>query len=63
MIVQRWSDVSGKKRWRRVALAMGILVALAGGLSLLNRPPDSQPPQTARVERGDIEKACWRPGF
>lgn len=63
MIVQRWSEVPGKRRWRRVALAMAVLAALLGGLSLQNRPPDMQPPQTARVERGDIEKACWRPGF
>lgn len=63
MIVLRWSDESGKRRWWRVALALGVLVAMVGGLSLLNRSPDMQPPQTARVERGDIEKACWRPVF
>ncbi|MEX0631254.1 hypothetical protein M8494_00255 [Serratia ureilytica] len=38
MIVQRWSEVPGKRRWRRVALAMVVLAALLGWLSLLNRP-------------------------
>lgn len=59
----RWSDVPGKRRWRRVALAMIVLMALAGGLPLLNRPPDTQPPQTARVERGDIEKSVLATGI
>nr|WP_208496034.1 efflux RND transporter periplasmic adaptor subunit [Serratia marcescens] len=63
MIVQRWSEVPGKRRWRRVALAMVVLAALLGGLSLLNRPPDTQPPQTARVERGDIEKSVLATGI
>lgn len=63
MIVQRWSEVPGKRRWRRVALAMVVLAALLGGLSLLNRPPDMQPPQTARVERGDIEKSVLATGI
>lgn len=53
----------GKRRWRRVALAMVVLAALLGGLSLLNRPPDTQPPQTARVERGDIEKSVLATGI
>ena len=63
MIVQRWSEVPGKRRWRRVVLAMVVLAALLGGLSLLNRPPDTQPPQTARVERGDIEKSVLATGI
>lgn len=63
MIVQRWSDVPGKRHWRRVVLATIVLVALAGGLPLLNRPPDTQPPQTARVERGDIEKSVLATGI
>lgn len=53
----------GKRRWRRVVLAMVVLAALLGGLSLLNRPPDTQPPQTARVERGDIEKSVLATGI
>lgn len=61
--MQRWSEVPGKRRWRRVALAMVVLAALLGGLSLLNRPPDTQPPQTARVERGDIEKSVLATGI
>ncbi|AQT65005.1 efflux transporter periplasmic adaptor subunit [Serratia marcescens] len=63
MIVLRWSDESGKRRWRRVALALCVLVAMVGGLSLLNRSPDMQPPQTARVERGDIEKSVLATGI
>ncbi|MDX7490977.1 efflux RND transporter periplasmic adaptor subunit [Serratia marcescens] len=46
-----------------MALAMVVLAALLGGLSLLNRPPDTQPPQTARVERGDIEKSVLATGI
>ncbi|HEJ6967397.1 TPA: efflux RND transporter periplasmic adaptor subunit [Serratia marcescens] len=46
-----------------MALAMVVLAALLGGLSLLNRPPDMQPPQTARVERGDIEKSVLATGI
>ncbi|BEL72138.1 MULTISPECIES: efflux RND transporter periplasmic adaptor subunit [Serratia] len=42
---------------------MVVLAALLGGLSLLNRPPDTQPPQTARVERGDIEKSVLATGI
>ncbi|WP_416384730.1 efflux RND transporter periplasmic adaptor subunit [Serratia marcescens] len=42
---------------------MVVLAALLGGLSLLNRPPDMQPPQTARVERGDIEKSVLATGI
>ncbi len=61
--MQKWSEVPGKRRWRRVALAMVVLAALLGGLSLLNRPPDTQPPQTARVERGDIEKSVLATGI
>ncbi len=61
--MQRWSEVPGKRRWRRVVLAMVVLAALLGGLSLLNRPPDTQPPQTARVERGDIEKSVLATGI
>ncbi|EPK8411244.1 TPA: efflux RND transporter periplasmic adaptor subunit [Serratia marcescens] len=63
MIVQRWSEVPGKRRWRRVVLAMVVLAAVVGGLSLQNRPPDTQPPQTARVERGDIEKSVLATGI
>lgn len=62
MTVLRWSDVPGKRRWRRVALAT-IVLGLAGGLLWLNRAPEVLPPQTARVDRGDIEKACWLPAF
>lgn len=53
----------GKRRWRRVVLAMVVLAAVVGGLSLQNRPPDTQPPQTARVERGDIEKSVLATGI
>ncbi|HBV0721746.1 TPA: efflux RND transporter periplasmic adaptor subunit [Serratia marcescens] len=42
---------------------MAVLAALLGGLSLQNRPPDTQPPQTARVERGDIEKSVLATGI
>lgn len=53
----------GKRHWRRVVLATLVLVALVGGLSLLNRHPDTQPPQTVRVERGDIEKSVLATGI
>lgn len=59
----RWSDVPGKKRWRRVALAAIVLGGLAGGLLGLNRAPDVSPPQTARVDRGDIEKSVLATGI
>lgn len=59
----RWSDVPGKKRWRRVALATIVLGGLAGGLLGLNRAPDVSPPQTARVDRGDIEKSVLATGI
>ncbi|WP_458575523.1 efflux RND transporter periplasmic adaptor subunit [Serratia ureilytica] len=59
----RWSDVPGKKRWRRVALAAIVLGGLAGGLLGLNRAPDISPPQTARVDRGDIEKSVLATGI
>ncbi len=61
--MQRWSEVPGKRRWRRVVLAMVVLAAVVGGLSLQNRPPDTQPPQTARVERGDIAKSVLATGI
>ncbi|MBH3119480.1 efflux RND transporter periplasmic adaptor subunit [Serratia ureilytica] len=63
MTVLRWSDVPGKKRWRRVALAAIVLGGLAGGLLGLNRAPDISPPQTARVDRGDIEKSVLATGI
>ncbi|EPC6046841.1 efflux RND transporter periplasmic adaptor subunit [Serratia ureilytica] len=63
MTVQRWSDVPGKRRWRRVALAAIVLGGLAGGLLWLNRPPDVLPPQRARVDRGDIEKSVLATGI
>ncbi|MCC4107259.1 efflux RND transporter periplasmic adaptor subunit [Serratia ureilytica] len=63
MTVQRWSDVPGKRRWRRVALAAIVLGGLAGGLLGLNRAPDALPPQTARVDRGDIEKSVLATGI
>ncbi|BEO53346.1 macrolide transporter [Serratia marcescens] len=53
----------GKKRWRRVALAAIVLGGLAGGLLGLNRAPDISPPQTARVDRGDIEKSVLATGI
>lgn len=59
----RWSDVPGKKRWRRVALVAIVLGGLAGGLLGLNRAPDVSPPQTARVDRGDIEKSVFATGI
>lgn len=60
----RWSDVPGKKRWRRVALVAIVLGGgLAGGLLGLNRAPDASPPQTARVDRGDIEKSVLATGI
>lgn len=59
----RWSDVPGKKRWRRVALVAIVLGGLAGGLLGLNRAPDVSPPQTARVDRGDIEKSVSATGI
>ncbi len=59
----RWSDVPGKKRWRRVALVAIVLGGLAGGLLGLNRAPDVSPPQTARVDRGDIEKSVLATGI
>lgn len=59
----RWSDVPGKKRWRRVALAAIVLGGLGGGLLGLNRAPDISPPQTARVDRGDIEKSVLATGI
>lgn len=59
----RWSDVPGKKRWRRVALVAIVLGGLAGGLLGLNRAPDISPPQTARVDRGDIEKSVLATGI
>ncbi|WP_459213996.1 efflux RND transporter periplasmic adaptor subunit [Serratia ureilytica] len=59
----RWSDVPGKKRWRRVALAAIVLGGLVGGLLGLNRAPDISPPQTARVDRGDIEKSVLATGI
>lgn len=59
----RWSDVPGKKRWRRVALVAIVLGGLAGGLLGLNRAPDLSPPQTARVDRGDIEKSVLATGI
>ncbi|EIM8482212.1 efflux RND transporter periplasmic adaptor subunit [Serratia marcescens] len=46
-----------------MVLAMVVLAAVVGGLSLQNRPPDTQPPQTARVERGDIEKSVLATGI
>jgi len=61
--VLRWSDVPGKKRWRRVALVAIVLGGLAGGLLGLNRAPDVSPPQTARVDRGDIEKSVLATGI
>ncbi|ENR6208126.1 efflux RND transporter periplasmic adaptor subunit [Serratia marcescens] len=63
MTVLRWSDVPGKKRWRRVALVAIVLGGLAGGLLGLNRAPDVSPPQTARVDRGDIEKSVLATGI
>ena len=63
MTVLRWSDVPGKKRWRRVALAAIVLGGLAGGLLGLNRAPEVLPPQTARVDRGDIEKSVLATGI
>ncbi|HEM7580975.1 TPA: efflux RND transporter periplasmic adaptor subunit [Serratia marcescens] len=63
MTVLRWSDVPGKKRWRRVALVAIVLGGLAGGLLGLNRAPDVSPPQTARVDRGDIEKSVFATGI
>ena len=63
MTVLRWSDVPGKKRWRRVALAAIVLGGLVGGLLGLNRAPDISPPQTARVDRGDIEKSVLATGI
>ncbi|MBJ2106907.1 efflux RND transporter periplasmic adaptor subunit [Serratia ureilytica] len=63
MTVLRWSDVPGKKRWRRVALVAIVLGGLAGGLLGLNRAPDLSPPQTARVDRGDIEKSVLATGI
>ncbi len=59
----RWSDVPGKRRWRRVALAAIVLGGLAGGLLGLNRAPEVLPPQTARVDRGDIEKSVLATGI
>lgn len=59
----RWSDVPGKRRWRRVALATIVLGGLAGGLLWLNRAPEVLPPQTARVDRGDIEKSVLATGI
>lgn len=59
----RWSDVPGKKRWRRVALVAIVLGGLAGGLLGLNRAPDVSPPQTARVDRGNIEKSVLATGI
>ncbi|EZQ59378.1 hypothetical protein AF54_03538 [Serratia marcescens BIDMC 81] len=53
----------GKKRWRRVALVAIVLGGLAGGLLGLNRAPDLSPPQTARVDRGDIEKSVLATGI
>lgn len=53
----------GKKRWRRVALAAIVLGGLVGGLLGLNRAPDISPPQTARVDRGDIEKSVLATGI
>lgn len=53
----------GKKRWRRVALVAIVLGGLAGGLLGLNRAPDVSPPQTARVDRGDIEKSVFATGI
>lgn len=53
----------GKKRWRRVALVAIVLGGLAGGLLGLNRAPDVSPPQTARVDRGDIEKSVLATGI
>lgn len=53
----------GKRRWRRVALAAIVLGGLAGGLLGLNRAPDALPPQTARVDRGDIEKSVLATGI
>ncbi len=63
MTVQRWSDVPGKRRWRRVALVALVLGGLAGGLLGLNRAPEVLPPQTARVDRGDIEKSVLATGI
>lgn len=59
----RWNDVPGKRRWRRVALAAIVLGGLAGGLLELNRAPEVLPPQTARVDRGDIEKSVLATGI
>ncbi|MGN6040749.1 efflux RND transporter periplasmic adaptor subunit [Serratia marcescens] len=63
MTVLRWNDVPGKRRWRRVALAAIVLGGLAGGLLELNRAPEVLPPQTARVDRGDIEKSVLATGI
>ncbi|EPL3546188.1 MULTISPECIES: efflux RND transporter periplasmic adaptor subunit [Serratia] len=40
-----------------------VLGGLAGGLLGLNRAPDVSPPQTARVDRGDIEKSVLATGI
>ncbi|HIE4800102.1 TPA: efflux RND transporter periplasmic adaptor subunit [Serratia marcescens] len=63
MTVLRGSDVPGKRRWWRVALAAIVLGGLAGGLLGLNRAPDVSLPQTARVDRGDIEKSVLATGI
>ncbi|GAA0383242.1 efflux RND transporter periplasmic adaptor subunit [Serratia ureilytica] len=46
-----------------MALAAIVLGGLAGGLLGLNRAPDISPPQTARVDRGDIEKSVLATGI
>ncbi|AIM23429.1 RND family efflux transporter MFP subunit [Serratia sp. SCBI] len=46
-----------------MALVAIVLGGLAGGLLGLNRAPDVSPPQTARVDRGDIEKSVLATGI
>ncbi|KKZ15967.1 macrolide transporter [Serratia marcescens] len=46
-----------------MALATIVLGGLAGGLLWLNRAPEVLPPQTARVDRGDIEKSVLATGI
>lgn len=50
-------NAGGVWRWRRSCWG------LAGGLLGLNRAPDISPPQTARVDRGDIEKSVLATGI
>lgn len=47
-----------------MAVATMVLLALSiGGLPLLNRSPEPEAPQTARVDRGDIEKNVLATGI